>query len=119
VDEDVEDDAQDLLIYLKFSPARSFNRGEVDKVCRDVIEAFGPGGQGAASERIFRRYLKCSPGTDLQRNRSEAPGPRYSARQGRLHEVNTKLSPFCAMPRILSVAMVGSRVGSSRASAFR
>jgi hypothetical protein len=30
VDEDVEDDTQDLWIYLKFSPARSFNRGEAD-----------------------------------------------------------------------------------------
>jgi hypothetical protein len=56
VDEDVEDDAQDLWIYLRFSPARSFNRGEADKICRDVIEAFGAGEQGGASERIFRRY---------------------------------------------------------------
>ena len=41
----------------------------------------------------------------------------------RLHEVNAKLEscncPFCAMPRILSVAMVGLRGGSSRARAFR
>jgi hypothetical protein len=57
VDEDVEDYAQDLLIYLKFSPARPFNRGEADKACRDVIEAFDPGEQGGASEPIFRRYL--------------------------------------------------------------
>jgi hypothetical protein len=57
VDEEVEDWAQDLLIYLKFSPARSFNRGEANKVCRGVIEAFDPGEQGGASEPIFRRYL--------------------------------------------------------------
>jgi hypothetical protein len=60
VDEDVEDYTQDLLIYLKFSPARSFNRGEADKVCCGVIEAFDPGEQGGASEPIFRRYLNAA-----------------------------------------------------------
>jgi hypothetical protein len=57
VDEDVEDHAQDLLIYLKFSPTRSFNRGEADKVCRDVIAAFDPDAESGASEPIFRKYL--------------------------------------------------------------
>jgi hypothetical protein len=56
VDEDVEDYTQDMLIYLKFLPARSF-RGEADKVCRGVIEAFDPGEQGRASELSFRKYL--------------------------------------------------------------
>ncbi len=60
VDQDVEDYAQDLLIYLKFSPARSFNRGEADKVDRDAIEAFDPGEQGGASEPIFRRYINAA-----------------------------------------------------------
>jgi len=60
VDEVAEDRAQDLLIYLKFSPARSFNRGGADKVCRDVIEAFDPGEQGGASEPTFRRYLNAA-----------------------------------------------------------
>jgi hypothetical protein len=57
VDEDVEDWAQDFLIYLKFSPARFFNRGETDEACRDVIEAFDPYEQGGASELSFRKYL--------------------------------------------------------------
>lgn len=57
VDEVVEDWAQDLLVYLKFSPARSFNRGEADKACREVIEAFDPDEQGGASETTFRKYL--------------------------------------------------------------
>ena len=48
------------MIYLKFSPARSFNRGGADKVCRDVIEAFDPGEQGGASEPTFRRYLNAA-----------------------------------------------------------
>ncbi len=57
VDEVVEDWAQDLLVYLKFSPARSFNCGEADKACRDVIAAFDPDEQGGASELSFRKYL--------------------------------------------------------------
>jgi len=57
VDEDVEDYTQDLLIHLKFSPARSFNRGEGDKACRDLIEAFDPYKEGGASEPTFRKYL--------------------------------------------------------------
>ena len=56
-DEDAEDYAQDMLIYLKFSPARSFNCGEAVKACRDVIKAFVPAEQGGASEPVFRRYL--------------------------------------------------------------
>ncbi|MGB7729001.1 MAG: hypothetical protein WBL50_13280 [Candidatus Acidiferrum sp.] len=54
------DEPQDLLIYLKFSPARSFNPREADKACRDVIEAFDPGEQGGASEPNFRRYLNAA-----------------------------------------------------------
>jgi hypothetical protein len=61
VDEDVEDWAQDLLIYLRFSPARSLLREfapeKADKVCQDVVEAFDPHEQGGASEPVFRRYL--------------------------------------------------------------
>jgi len=60
VDEDVEDYTQDLLIYLRFLPARSFNRGEADEVCRGVFEAFDPGEQDGASEPIFRRYLNAA-----------------------------------------------------------
>jgi hypothetical protein len=57
VDDVVEDWAQDLLVYLKFSPVRSFTRGETDKACRDVIAAFDPDEQGGASELSFRKYL--------------------------------------------------------------
>lgn len=57
VDEVIEDWAQDLLIYIKFSPVRSFIPGEADKACRDVIEAFDPDEQGGASELSFRKYL--------------------------------------------------------------
>lgn len=57
VDEDVEGYTQDLLIHLKFSPARFFNRGEGDKACRDLIEAFDRYKEGGASEPNFRKYL--------------------------------------------------------------
>lgn len=61
VDEDVEDWAQDLLIYLRFAPARSllreFGPEKADKACQDVVEAFDPHEQGGASESVFRRYL--------------------------------------------------------------
>jgi hypothetical protein len=57
VDEAVEDWTQDLLVYLKFSPARSFNRGEADRACRGVIETFDPYKQGGASELSFRKCL--------------------------------------------------------------
>jgi hypothetical protein len=57
VDEVVEDWTQDLLVYLKFSSARSFNRGAADEACRDVIEAFDPYEQSGASELNFRNYL--------------------------------------------------------------
>lgn len=56
VDEQVEDWTQDLLVYLKYSSAHLWNRGE-GRPCCDVIEAFDPFEQGGASERRFRYYL--------------------------------------------------------------
>jgi hypothetical protein len=76
VDEVVEDWAQDLLIYLKFSPARSFNRGETDKPCRGVIEAFDPSKQGGASELSFRKYLNAVLADMFNAIAAKRGGPR-------------------------------------------
>lgn len=80
VDEVVEDWAQDLLVYLKFSPAHSSNRGEAGKACRDVIEAFDPYERGGASEVSFRNYLNAVL-ADLF-NATAAKRPVHDERRG-------------------------------------
>lgn len=76
VDEVVEDWAQDLLIYLKFSSARSFNRGDADRPCGGVIEAFDPYTQGGASELSFRKYLNAVLADMFNAIAAKRGGPR-------------------------------------------
>jgi hypothetical protein len=61
VDEEVEDWTQDLIIHMKYLPAKSKYRlaGTNGKAegCQDVIETFNPYNQYGASERRFRHYV--------------------------------------------------------------
>lgn len=76
VDEDVEDYTQELLINLKYLPARSFNRGEAHKTCHDVIEAFDPNEEGGATELIFRKYLNTVVAQAFNVVQAKRQGPR-------------------------------------------